>query len=387
MFGCLVFARSSKFKFFLTKGDAMSDSAYMKIVENIDRYPMTAPKVDGKFSDAFVKFVKLLYTAEQAEVVQHLKMNIKYMKKASEIAEISGKTEEEVKGLLDPLAKNGRLIGFADNYTLPPIPIFLNVHQFYGEVGPDDIEAAELYQQFFIKDGYYKYYESSEKGTQIMRVIPVQRTIRQGQKILATEEAHKIIDAVSNIQLVPCPCRTRTEKMGIRECKDRNPVGYCINTETAALFFQSIGMGKKVTADEAKKYFDEMQDLGLVGTTDNYDDTGHVIICLCCGCCCSQLRGRTRWDNPKAVAPSNFVAEANDDCVLCGDCVDRCFFEAITLDEDAGRAVVDAEKCMGCGVCTITCEQEALKLVRVEREKPLADGRELMKTIAIENRE
>ena len=200
-------------------------------------------------------------------------------------------------------------------------------------------------------------------------MIPVQRAVRPGQKILETEEAHKIIDAVSNLSLVPCPCRTRTEKLGIRECKSDTPVGFCIMMETSALYFQSIGVGRKVTAEEAKKYFDEMQELGLVGTTENFEEAGHAVICLCCECCCSQLRGRTRWDNPEAVAPSNFIADSSDDCIMLRHCVDAAS-SCIALDEDQLKSVVDAEKCMGCGVCTITCDQEALRLKRVERERP-----------------
>ena len=72
---------------------------------------------------------------------------------------------------------------------------------------------------------------------------------------------------------------------------------------------------------------------------------------------------------------------------MCGHCVDRCFFGAIALDEDQEKSVVDAEKCMGCGVCTITCDQEALRLKRVERESPFPTAGKLFKTIAVENRE
>jgi ferredoxin len=81
------------------------------------------------------------------------------------------------------------------------------------------------------------------------------------------------------------------------------------------------------------------------------------------------------------------VAESNEDCIMCGECVERCFFKAIELDEDAGRAVVSEERCMGCGVCTLACEQGAMRLKRVERHKPLPGPRELFKKIAIENRE
>ena len=50
----------------------MSELAYLKIAENVDAGPLTAPKADGDFSKAFVKFLKLLYTPEEADIVQHL---------------------------------------------------------------------------------------------------------------------------------------------------------------------------------------------------------------------------------------------------------------------------------------------------------------------------
>jgi len=364
----------------------MNEDVYLKLAEAIDYGPLTAPRSAGEYSGAFIEHLKLLYTPAEADLVRFLKMGTKFTS-AADIASISGKSEQEVNTILDPIAKNGRIIGFAGMYSLPPIPMILNYHQFWEEVGPDDLKAAELYQKFFIKEGFYKYYESSEKGTQIMRVIPVQRTIRNEQQILDNEEAHKIIDSVKHLRLVPCPCRVRTEKLGVRECKDKYPIASCIMIETSALYFENLGVGKKVTAAEAKRYFDEMQDLGLVGTTENYEAAGHSVICLCCNCCCSQLRGRTRWENPEAVAPSNFVAESIEDCVMCSDCVDRCFFNAISIDDALERAAVDEKKCMGCGVCTLVCEQEAIKLKRLDREKPYPGPRELFKKVAIENRE
>jgi Pyruvate/2-oxoacid:ferredoxin oxidoreductase delta subunit/biotin operon repressor len=308
------------------------------------------------------------------------------MLSADHIARTAGKSATDVADVLDALARKGRVIGIVGRYGLPGVPLLLNHHQFTEAVGPQDVEAGHLYEQFFVNEGFYKYYESSEMDTQVLRVIPVQRTLRSGQQILDTEEAHKIIDGVSNLTLVPCPCRTRTQKLGIRECTHDTPVGFCIMMETSGLYFQSIGIGKPVSAEEAKKYFDSMQDLGLVGTTENYEEAGHNVICLCCQCCCSQLRGRTRWDNPGAVAPSNFAAESTDECLMCGKCVERCVFGAIHLDEQQFKSVVNAEKCVGCGVCTIACDQEALRLKRVERERPLPSALELAKTVATENR-
>ena len=88
-----------------------------------------------------------------------------------------------------------------------------------------------------------------------------------------------------------------------------------------------------------------------------------------------------------ALLPANFIPRAGDDCISCEACTDRCFFEALSIDGETSRAVVDSEKCIGCGVCTLTCPQETLKLYRHERSTPFSTAREMIKTIAKENRE
>jgi ferredoxin len=62
----------------------------------------------------------------------------------------------------------------------------------------------------------------------------------------------------------------------------------------------------------------------------------------------------------------------NEDCTGCETCVERCQFEAITMEDDV--AVVDAEKCFGCGVCVLTCPTDALKMnvVRPPEHIPVA---------------
>lgn len=270
-------------------------------------------------------------------------------------------------------------------YALPVWPSLLNIQQFYPDMAEDDLKAGELYQQFFIKDGYFRHYEGSEQGTPTWRTIPVRRSLRSGQKILDTEEAHAIIDAALELALVPCPCRTRTEKLGVRECKDNNPVANCIMLGLSALMFEAQGLGNPVTRDQAKKNLDEMQDLGLVATTENFQDINHAVICLCCECCCSMIRGRTRWGNPDAVLPSNFVPNNNDDCVFCGKCAERCPVEAITVNKESKTLAVDENKCLGCGVCTYACKKQALRLERVERSEPCTDARDMYDTIFAEN--
>jgi ferredoxin len=365
------------------------DSPYVVIARNVDLFiPETAPKApDGVgFHDAFVRYLELVYSPDEAELVQHLR-GVPRLTPASEVAEASGRSVEYVEKLLAEAHSRNGLVKMGDLYGLPPMPNLVNIHQFYPEVKPDDLEAARLYREYFIEGGYSKYYQSSKRGTSLARTIPVNRSIEPGQKILSAEEAHDFIlnHAPEGMALVPCPCRTRTEKLGIRECQGEKPIGACIMLGPAAAHFEGLGLGKRVTREQAIDYFDEMQDLGLVGQTANAVSNG-IVICLCCKCCCSQVRGRTLWGNPHALAPSNFVPHTTEDCTGCAACVERCFFGAIEIDADTDRSTVDPGKCIGCGLCTMACPQEILKLHRHERSTPFQTFEELAMTVAIENR-
>ena len=363
----------------------MSNQIYVQIAENIDKGILTAPKADGALSKAFIEFLKIVYSPEEAELVQHLHMH--QSKTIDELIEASGLDTEKVNEIIDSLSKRAAVEGRYKK-RLPSIPTLLNLHMFYPEIQEDDLVAARLYQQFFIKEHFYKYYATSEKGTPVLRSIPIGQSIHPEEKTLTAEEAHAFVMGLEtdDLALVPCPCRTRTEKLNIRECKDRLPVANCVFIGGAAARFEEIGLGKRVTKDQTIKYIDEVVELGLIPTTGNSVEGPHGIMCMCCGCCCSNVRGRTVWDNPTAVRPSNFLPKANDDCVLCGTCVDRCFLDALSLDDDTDRAVADPDKCIGCGVCAVACSQEALKLHRFERTEPVYQtAMDLFMTIARDN--
>jgi ferredoxin len=64
------------------------------------------------------------------------------------------------------------------------------------------------------------------------------------------------------------------------------------------------------------------------------------------------------------LAPSGYVAEVHEGCDRCGACVDACHFNAISLDDETEKAIVDSGKCMGCGVCEDVCPSEWIRLQR-----------------------
>lgn len=84
-------------------------------------------------------------------------------------------------------------------------------------------------------------------------------------------------------------------------------------------------------------------------------------ICNCCACCCGAMQA---WRNgTPMLASSGYVSQVDADlCVGCGVCAEFCQFGALLVSD--GLAVVDDALCMGCGVCVSKCEEGALLLVR-----------------------
>ncbi|MFZ2472450.1 MAG: 4Fe-4S binding protein [Methanothrix sp.] len=64
-----------------------------------------------------------------------------------------------------------------------------------------------------------------------------------------------------------------------------------------------------------------------------------------------------------AYAVAKLVPAVVDEnkCIGCGACVEECPAPAISLN-DQGIAVVDKEKCTGCGKCAKSCPVEAISI-------------------------
>ncbi len=86
-------------------------------------------------------------------------------------------------------------------------------------------------------------------------------------------------------------------------------------------------------------------------------------ICNCCKCCCGGIEAMTKYDMPM-MAPSGYIARVDKKlCTTCSICVEACPFNALSIDE---TVIIDWDKCMGCGVCTGKCLNQAMSLVRDE---------------------
>lgn len=129
---------------------------------------------------------------------------------------------------------------------------------------------------------------------------------------------------------------------------------------------------RKIDQEEAVNILEFVHKQGAVHTAYFKKEMAgrFMAICNCCSCCCVGVR---MWNllggTVPIMAPSGYVAVVGEDCNGCGACAEKvCNFNAISMDEEAGRAVIDLNKCMGCGVCEDFCPVGAVSL-RLEPSK------------------
>ncbi|MHA1763840.1 MAG: 4Fe-4S binding protein [Promethearchaeota archaeon] len=363
------------------------EDPYEIILQKMREYPSNIPLVDGNVSNAFREYIKLLFTPEEAKIAQHLE--IKPLS-AGTIAKRIGKSVKETKAILNAMADQGIIQDIGGYSFFLAMAHLLNIGFKYSKalkrLGK---KGAELYQQFFIKEKFYKRYESSDAGTSMTRIVPVNTAIAHQSQFLNLEEIHGVLDNCTGpIVVTDCPCRNRTEMLGIRECKGKFPIEEtCFQVGLFGKYFIKRGEGRKITTQEAHELVNKYAKMGLVFTTENVKDPNHFVICSCCACCCALLRGMTRFEdkNENCVAKSNFIAKIDQNaCKGCKTCLKRCPFGAISVENE--KILIDSNKCFGCGVCAVGCPNGAIKLHRWERTKIIDNHLQLMEKIYQENR-
>lgn len=193
------------------------------------------------------------------------------------------------------------------------------------------------------------------------RVIAIEKSIDAGrQQILDADSASRIVAEAEVLAVTPCTCRVIAHKCDM-------PVEVCLQVNNAARYTLDRGTGREVSKDEALAILKRCEDEGLVHVTMNKAHVGHFI-CNCCSCCCQALP-LVISEGLRICDPSRYLATvAPDRCSFCGTCLERCRFNALEeTDNAAGEPVmrVVAERCMGCGLCQVTCPEEAITLAAV----------------------
>jgi Pyruvate/2-oxoacid:ferredoxin oxidoreductase delta subunit/DNA-binding MarR family transcriptional regulator len=276
-----------------------------------------------------------------------------------ELAERTGLEESEIEKMIDPLFKKGLLFKSrkAEGTRYYRVRSLGQFHDSSAVMIDPPQKMLDLWKQWMEEEWLEVTRQRPRPG---MRVIPVNVSVDFNSQILAFEDVRELIGRARIIAVTRCSCRAIDGACG-------EPLEVCMQLDKAADYAIERGTGRSLTDDEALDMLRMCEEEGLVHTAGNAK-TGHVV-CNCCRDCC------INWTSPsqaleRFAAPSRFRASIQEEeCTGCELCVERCFFDAMHMDEDGLMASVTEENCLGCGLCQVVCAPEAIVMREVRPQE------------------
>lgn len=348
-----------------------------------DPYEILAARHGKGGSARYRRILEFLMTPQQARLVATLPME------PADLAAKEGLPVETVVAELDELFRKGVI--FPRNFETREFYRFarqiMQLHDASESLaGLDDLYTAEERKQLWALWWDFVHNEwDPERMPQIaaaehppIRIIPAWKAIKDIPGVLPAESMQAIVEQAPLISVVSCSCRKRQESLG-NPCRLSHDMN-CIQFSRAADYTKNRGHGRVLSKDEALALIEETEDHGLVHQWPNVSILGTNTLCSCCDDCCIFLlpmaEAKVPWTS--WYAKSRFEAQ-NDvaACDGCQDCLERCQFDALTMEKVAGhkklKAVVSPENCMGCGVCVLVCEPQSLRMALVRPPEHIPD--------------
>jgi Na+-translocating ferredoxin:NAD+ oxidoreductase RNF subunit RnfB len=334
----------------------MQEDVYKKLAKRLDETPNGFPSADSGIE---LKLLAKIFTPDEAALASEMRLSLEPL---AVIADRAGVAEKTAYRTLRGMLRKGQItVGRQDRkpaFGLLPFAV-----GFWEEQLPRmDVELAELFEQYFAEvHGLL-----SAEGPPVHRVIPVEEAVPSDIEILPYESASQMLESAKAWGVRDCMCRQQQKLVG-KGC-DR-PVENCLVFAPVEGVFDHSDVNRAITKEEAFRILHQAEEDGLVHSPGNYQD-GHFYICNCCSCCCGILRSVAEYSVPTAIAKAAFFAVVDADlCAACGDCLERCHFDALALSESEGVCEVELGRCVGCGLCVPVCPTEALRLERWSADK------------------
>ena len=344
-----------------------NNNIYKSLGNKIDNLTVKSP-----WNETLHSILKELYTTEEADVVVRMPYTLSSQRGLTSLQKIQ---KTRLQGILESLGNKG-LVPDLSSFLLTqffymPSPLLMGLFEFTmmrTDTGYNKKECAKLFQEYF--SSFYPANFSHDEQVSIMRVIPVEETVRPSEYIefMDYEKASSLIENSHRFALGLCSCRNEKFLNGEKECDA--PLDNCSALGIGADYLIRNNLGKEVSKTEMLENFARSKELGLVFCAEN-TKRNPTAICHCCKCCCNYLAGANKFGFANSVVTSTFISEIDETlCIGCGKCVDICPVNATSLisandpkKKKKKKAAVDAMMCVGCGVCALKCPTEAIKMV------------------------
>lgn len=346
---------------------------YRKLQIHLDKMPIGFPSTKSGLD---LKILKKLFNPEQA--LMATKLDWKWKSLGDIFRNIEGLkySLEDLELFLDKMVAAGTLNFKRENgkklYANAPMMVGMYEYQLSHL-------TKDLVKDFFhyIKEAFG--YEVMRTKISQLRTIPIEQSLSPEIGVLTYENFRKIIDNTRGpIGVTECICKVGRDLTG-KPCKVTERRELCMATDWLAQLYIEQGWARKISKTEALEILRQNEKEGLIINIENTQDPH--FFCGCCACCCGLTAGLKKYHNPAEIAQSNYFAKVDQElCIGCGNCIERCQMEAITIKEDI--AYVKKNRCIGCGNCILVCTQEAIKLQEKEiKVTPPKDSNELYNKI------
>jgi Fe-S-cluster-containing hydrogenase component 2 len=333
------------------------EQVYKDLARHLDNTPGGFPATE---SGVELRILKQLFTPEEAA----LTLNLVMMPEPVEtVAQRAGKTVEDILPLLIGMGEKGLILHIRkpDGHAFMLLQFVVGIWEYQvNRLTKQLIEDFNEYVPHLMK-------AQEKHKTQQLRVVPVEKSIHTQLNIMDHEHLETLVKSQSKILVAPCICRREHTMVG-KGCGKMEES--CLVFGGGAYIYESRGIGRTITADEAMDIIRKGAAQGLVAQPSN--SVKAMNICLCCDCCCQILSNIKKNPAPARIVNSNFQAAVDTDlCTGCQACEEICPMDAVAVKD--GLAEVDRERCIGCGLCVTVCEFDAMSLAdkpEMERWEP-----------------
>jgi electron transport complex protein RnfB len=340
---------------------AMNMDVYQRLAHRLDATPTGLPATE---SGEELKILEKMFTLDEAALAAKMRLT---PEPSAAIAARANVDPEIAHRTLAEMVQKGLVVAerIEDKFTFR---LKLSLELLSGSLlyNPDKA-LAELLEDYTKVIGGI-----TSESPHWYRVIPVEEAIPVGFDILPSERVSEIVKEAESIGVRKCYCRVQRHLID-EGCE--HPVETCLILSPVKGGLEDSLIDRVITEGEALDILRKAKEAGLVHTTENYRD-GHYNICACCPCSCAFLRTVVEFGYINGIARSDFRAIVESSlCDGCGNCIEPCYFEALSVSERL--YVVDPIRCTGCGLCVPVCPVNALHLERLpESESPHlpADG-------------
>ncbi|MBD5640341.1 FAD-dependent oxidoreductase [Clostridium botulinum] len=296
---------------------------------------ITGGLVKVKPTDPEYKILATVTTDEMAEIALHLE--IRKPKSLEEVADLCKKPVDEVEKILYQMAVDGSVKvekeNGVDKYFLE---LYVPGVMEYMVANRENIKKypviPESFEEYTRKLGGLMA-GNIPVGMGVMRVIPIESAIEGDTRRASYEEISDLINKHEVFSVADCACRTSMRVIG-QGC-GHTVEEMCIQLGPAAEYYIRTGRGRRITREEAIAICKKAEKEGLIHQIPNLSGPGKTLaICNCCGCSCFGLRNANLYRNPD-FSRSNYVSQVDKDkCVACGQCVENCPSNALTLGQN-----------------------------------------------------